>query len=110
MDLNILTEGAIKIIEIEGKLDSASAQDAEDKVRDVLLPECRILLDMRSCSFVSSAGLRALLMVAKRIKTVGGAGVMCGVSLEIREVMEMTGFEDLFAMYDSMDDAIAALK
>ena len=110
MEVNITTKNGINIVELAGKLDSSTASDVQDKIIAIIEPGCKLVLDMSKCTFVSSAGLRVLLILFKRLKTNDGKGVVCGLSDEIKDVMEMTGFDDMFDDYPTLDKSIDALN
>ena len=69
-----------------------------------------MVFDLSGCKMISSAGLRILLMFAKQIKKQRGEGVIAGLSEEVKEVMEMTGFSNMFQSFNSINNAIAAVK
>lgn len=110
MEITIKKEGDIVIFEISGNLDGTTAPEADEKIRPYVKESCKLILDMKQCEFVSSAGLRTLLIIAKLLKKNQGTGVLVGVSEEVKEVMEMTGFDDMFDTYATRDDAVKALK
>jgi anti-anti-sigma factor len=110
MGVNIIIKNGIKIAEIAGKMDSSTAPDIQNQIMEVVEPGCKLVLEMSKCTFVSSAGLRVLLIVFKKLKTCDGKGVVCGLSDEIKDVMEMTGFDDMFDDFSTLDQAIKALK
>ncbi|MBN2444458.1 MAG: STAS domain-containing protein [Spirochaetales bacterium] len=100
----------ITIYHIIGSLDNNGAQDARDKIIPDITEDFNLILEMSKCNFISSAGLRTLLLTAKKLKTHLGKGVMVGVPEEISDVMEMTGFDDMFEVYKTLDAAVSALK
>jgi anti-anti-sigma factor len=80
---------------LEGRLDTTTAP----KLQDALIPafgEAKsIELDFSGLTYVSSAGLRVLLMGEKTAKAKGGRQTLKGVSAGIMEVFEMTGFSGI---------------
>ena len=80
---------------LEGRLDTTTAP----QLQDVLIPAFDetedIALDFTKLAYVSSAGLRVLLMGQKTAKAKGASMTLSGVSAEIMEVFEMTGFADI---------------
>lgn len=110
MDITVDTRGDVQVATLCGKLDSAAAPAAQEKLAALVTTAVKLVLDMKDCDYVSSAGLRVLLWTAKSTARAGGKAVVAGLASDIREVMEMTGFGSLFASYDSVDDAIAALQ
>ncbi len=100
----------VSIASLVGKLDSASAGDVQDAILDTIVSGTKLVFDLGECSFVSSAGLRVLLIFAKRVKSESASAAIASVSEEILEVMEMTGFDDMFDTYATVDEAVSALK
>ena len=80
---------------IEGRLDTTTAP----RLQEVLLPAFEetkeITLDFANLDYVSSAGLRVLLMGHKEAKKKGGSMTVINVSADVLEVFEMTGFTDM---------------
>ena len=66
-------------------------------------------LDMSRVTYMASAGLRLLLVVHRTIGGQGGQVLLVGLSEDIRNTMEVTGFLDFFAHCDSLEAAIAEL-
>ena len=95
MDINKINNNDKTTLFLSGRLDSATAP----KLHDELLPEfdktLNIELDFSALAYVSSAGLRVLLMGQKTAKAKGGKLTLTNVSEEIIEVFEMTGFADI---------------
>ncbi|HUM02325.1 MAG TPA: STAS domain-containing protein, partial [Thermoanaerobaculia bacterium] len=58
--------------------------------------------------YVSSAGLRVLVMLAKKLAGGQGRLVLCGMRESVREVFEIAGFTSLFAITATVDEAVAS--
>jgi anti-anti-sigma factor len=111
MEIKTSTQDGITIIGISGNLDANTAQQAQDEIMPLVVPDCRLVLDMSQCEYVSSAGLRLMLMIAKKIKTTeSGKWCLASVSEEIMDVMEMTGFSQFFQTFDSVSGATEAIR
>lgn len=89
-----------KYIELNGKLDSNSSNEVTKKILDIIKDESSITIDMRKCSYVSSAGLRTLLTIGKSIKMKSGHMNIINLVEEVKEVMEMTGFGNIFKEFE----------
>ena len=72
-------------------------------------PNSLLVLDMEQCDYISSAGLRVMLMVAKMLANKKGKVALAGLSEEIYDVMEMTGFAHFFEIYDTVSEAVEAI-
>jgi anti-sigma B factor antagonist len=109
MEINTIIQDNATIVKISGSLDGNTVNDAQDKIMPLLTGKMSMILDMEKCEYVSSAGLRLLLMGAKQISTQGGVLVLSGLSDEIKDVMEMTGFNNFFKTFVSVEAALEAL-
>ena len=96
MDIEKTQSGDKTILSLSGRLDAITAP----QLQDVLIPELnaakQIELDFSELAYVSSAGLRVLLMGEKTAKGKGGSMTLAGVSEDIMEVLKMTGLDDIF--------------
>jgi len=83
---------------LSGRLDTITAP----KLQESLIPEFntanQVELDFTELIYVSSAGLRVLLMGEKAAKAKGASMTLKGVSDEVMEVFEMTGFADMLTI------------
>ncbi len=100
-------EGAAAV-RLSGRLDSATASGFEKPLQDLFtLPASRVLMDFSALDYISSAGLRVVLMAAKRAKQSQGALVLCSLQQQVRDVFEISGF---LRILDVADDAASALQ
>ena len=97
---------SILAIDIAGKLDTNTATPALEQLLQCLeaQPE-QVLISLAPLEFVSSAGLRVVLRVAKHIRGYSGALKVSGAQGMVREVLEISGFDSLLDLYD--DEALA---
>lgn len=112
MELKFKKEEEITIAEMSGDIDGASAAQIQTAILELDngAPGSKILLNMTDVPYMSSAGLRMLLSVSRQIKSMEGELVLVGVSEEIKDVMEMTGFLPFFVLAANIDEGIATLK
>ncbi len=97
---------SVNILEISGRLDASSSPELEKCLLSLLdQGEAKFLLDLTQMDYVSSSGLRVLLMTAKRSKAAGGTVVLCGLQDHVQEVFEISGFTAIFSIYPSSDQA-----
>lgn len=106
MNVNIITNGNIVIISVEGSIDSKTAGELQSQIMGKVNETDNVLLDLTEVDFVSSAGLRVLLMIYRQIKSKNGKVILVGVSEEIKDVMSMTGFINFFEITDNIDNAL----
>ncbi|ACY16937.1 STAS domain-containing protein [Haliangium ochraceum] len=109
MDTQIRTEQGIDIITLHGHLDTRSSPAVQAAVLPRVTAKGKMILDLREVSYMSSAGLRVLLSLYRHTSNQQGALVLVGVSEEIRDTMEITGFWNFFTACASMDEALRIL-
>jgi len=66
----------------------------------------KLLLDMDSVEYISSAGLRVLLAVAKKLKKEEGEIKLCCLKPYVKEVFDIAGFTQIFKVHDTTEEAI----
>lgn len=110
MEIKTSVQNGATIIKLSGSLDGNTVNEAQEKIMPLLsASNFSLLLDLKNCSYISSAGLRLLLMTAKKLSTQGGVLLLIGLSAEIKDVMDMTGFNNYFKTFDSVAQALKAI-
>ncbi|MGC9456973.1 MAG: STAS domain-containing protein [Halothiobacillaceae bacterium] len=89
----------------EGRLDSNTAPDFEQYLLGKLVDHPRVVIDFTGVDYVSSAGLRVLLMGAKRVRQGQGQLALCGLQDAIRQVFEISGFLSILEVCDDCAQA-----
>ncbi len=100
----------IAIINVEGSIDSKTAKEFETTALAAITSQVQVIIDLTKVEFLSSAGLRVLLMIYRQIKAQSGKVVLVGVSEEIQEVMSNTGFINFFSIAETLKLGIQLLK
>ncbi|MGH6677301.1 MAG: STAS domain-containing protein, partial [Xanthobacteraceae bacterium] len=94
----------------KGRLDSGASVAFADKVGGLVgSPNPKLLIDFAGVDFVTSAGLRAVLLVVKKVKAAGGSFALCAVQDPVLEVLDITGFTSMLRIHRARADAIAAM-
>ena len=95
------------IIGIKGRLDTINYSILEKRLTELLDQNIdRILINCAQMDYVSSSGLRILLMALKRITMVKGKFVLCNLQENIREIFEISGFTTIFEIHPNEEDAL----
>jgi len=100
-------EGATTIAALEGRLDTATAPETEERLL-ALMEGGALIADMAGVRYVSSAGLRVLLKAAKQARTRGQGFSVCGLQPAVREVFEISGFDKIIPLHATRAEALAA--
>ncbi len=94
-------------LSLKGRLDAVSAAPAEATINKTIESgTSNIVLDLAGLDYISSAGLRVLLVTAKKLSRQNGKVVLCGLQDSVREVFEISGFLSIFPV--AADEAEAA--
>ncbi|MCX7019699.1 MAG: STAS domain-containing protein [bacterium] len=110
MEIKESTSGTSEVLTITGKIDVTTSGQLQDAIiAGINRGGCDFVLDLSGADYISSSGLRVLLIVIKRLKEQGGRLVIAAASGHIREVFDIAGFTPLFPMYPTIDEALAAL-
>ncbi|HAS84097.1 MAG TPA: anti-sigma factor antagonist [Verrucomicrobia bacterium] len=108
--MNITNEkkGDVCVVAVGGRLDGAGAPEVESHCRALIEGGNKNqLLDLAQVEYISSAGLRSLLVVAKQVKAAGGTLMLCNLSSMVSEVMEISGFDKILKIAADRHAAIA---
>ena len=109
MKIDVKTAGGLSVVAIQGTIDGNTAPQAQERILPLVAGDCRLMLEMSALEFMSSAGLRMLLLLYRRVSGCGGRMVLTGLSEEIKDTMELTGFLDFFTTTDTVESGLAAL-
>lgn len=109
MDIQTSAQGDVTVVTVSGSLDGSTVQEAQDQILPKTASASGVVLDLKNCGYISSAGLRMLLLIAKQVAVQKGVVALSGVSDEIKDVMEMTGFGNFFKSYPNVAAAVKAL-
>lgn len=111
MEISRERDGEVVVVRLAGRLDSNAASAAEEGLLVALggVPP-RLAIDMTGLSYISSAGLRVLLVVAKKVQQQRGKVALFGLAPNILEVFTVSGFDTIFAIADGSAAALAAVR
>jgi len=100
-------EGKATVVQLQGKVDATSAPSVEQAlVGAIEQGEKKLVIDCASLDFISSAGLRSLLLAVKKMKAAGGQIALAALQPHVKEVFDISGFSSLFVIHGSKADAI----
>ena len=101
-------------IELRGRLDAAWSNSVNKAFQDVVHGGChRIALDLSHVTYLSSSGIRVLVILTKNLKAMGGYFRLIGSSPTVTEVLKLVGFEQLFDTFsktESIDKSVVNYK
>lgn len=102
-------QDGVVVLAPRGRADSTSSATLEAALlRQLDAGHTRLVVDLGGVEYISSAGLRVLLMLAKKLQG-GGHLVLCAMPESVRLVFELAGFLPIFEIEDSRAAALARL-
>lgn len=111
MELTVNKKDNINIIGISGKLDTNTWPELEEKLIPIIdSGEKNILIDCSYMDYISSAGLRVLLIAAKKLRAGNGKIVIAAMKAPIRSIFDIAGFTSIFPVSETLSDGIEYLK
>lgn len=111
MEIKQDTHGDIVVLDLVGRLDANTSSEFEN----VLIPmidggKKKLVLDFSELEYISSAGLRLLLLAAKKLRNNKGNIVLCNMKDFIKEIFEISGFTPIFTIVDTKEEAFRELE
>jgi anti-anti-sigma factor len=98
------------VLKVSGRMDAENANEF-DQACEVWISQGakHLIADLADLQYVSSMGLRSFLAAAQKLKSLSGSLILCGLKGLPRQVFEMTKLDSLFPMYETAQQALAAL-
>lgn len=107
MEFNSYKQDKFFIVEVSGRMDAVTAQEFEKSCLEWIgLGESRLLVDLKGVDYLSSAGLRSILVVGKKIKSMGGVLSFSSLTPNVDHVFSISNFGAMFTVYDSLETAL----
>jgi stage II sporulation protein AA (anti-sigma F factor antagonist) len=110
MQIELAAAGAVRVVAPVGRIDTTTSGAVEDALRSTVNEGGRdIVVDFDRVDYISSAGLRVFLVLAKRLRDLRGRLVLCAMPEPVRQVFHLAGFMPLFDIERTRDAAVAKL-
>ncbi|MET8156806.1 STAS domain-containing protein [Sphaerisporangium sp. NPDC005289] len=107
--VTLSTAGGLTVARVEGEITSATAPAVQERLLPLVAPSGTLLVDFSAVTYVSSAGLRMLLILYRRAQQAEARVVIGGLSPEVRFVMSATGFLGFFEVADDVEGEMGRL-
>ena len=105
-----MLEGGLMKIALAGSLDAPGAMIIEEQFKARLHKlGGSVILDMSSLDYISSYGLRMILMAAKALHDKGGGLYLAAPTSRVMDVIRLAGYDTMFPVYETVTDAILYL-
>ncbi len=99
----------IVVAQVDGRVDTTTSVEFEAGIQALFAPEHRqVVLDFRGVDYVSSAGLRAVLLLARAAEEANCKMKIAGMNSDVRSIFEVTGFQKVVPVFDDVATALNA--
>lgn len=110
LELTHTIDNMIALVQLRGHLDGNSQIAAETYFKMVVTSgSARVVLDLAQVEFISSAGLRAVLLLLKLVKGNHGGLAVCASQPHVTQLLEFSGLKTLLSIAPTVDEGRAAL-
>ena len=111
MELETERQGDTLIAKTDGRVDGANAREIQSALEAAIDDNTSaVILDMERLSYISSAGLRVILLTAKSLQGRNAKFAVCSLSESIQEVFEISGFDKIISIHPSQAETLAAFN
>jgi anti-anti-sigma factor len=101
----------VPVLEPLGFVDSTNATAFTEQLLEVVRArQSNLIIDFQKVKYISSAGLRSLLIVTEAIEEIGKKLVLCGTATEVRRVLSITRLDELFVICSSREEALRVVR
>jgi anti-sigma B factor antagonist len=98
--------GTVTVVELSGELDSGTAPRGREQLVELVAHGGRVLLDLGQLTYMSSAGLRVMLLIYRESARAGTQVGLTGIRPEIESIMSATGFLHFFTVTATLEEGL----
>jgi len=104
MKIDIARMPTHAVVTLTGALDGKTAPEVQSALAPVLGEFAVLVIDLTAVAYMSSAGLRVLLLIHRQLTAKKGRAILVGLSESLAETMRITGFLQFFETHPRMAD------
>ena len=104
MEIETIKDNGIDIVYPIDRLDTTNFKEFEAFLQGLIQDNAKIIISFAKLNYISSAGLRILLVTAKSLKAKNGTLVLCDMKKKILEVFQVSGFDKILKIESSLED------
>ena len=109
LDIEHEEKGDVSVVYFFGKMDTGTSPDADNYVSELVKDGAsNICMNLEELDFISSTGLRVILATGKKLMASNGKLTLCNPNITVNDVLKMSGFNRMFGVFDSEEEALAS--
>ncbi|MCY4365574.1 MAG: STAS domain-containing protein [Chloroflexi bacterium] len=110
MNVESRRDGTNLVLKADGRVDGTNASEFQDAMKGEIEESDRaVILDLEDLTYISSAGLRVVLLIAKDLQRQGAKMAACSLSEPVKEVFVISGFDKIIPIHETQDAAMGAI-
>jgi anti-anti-sigma factor len=110
MEIGEKRHGDVVVISPVGRIDNDTSPAFQDKLLPCVdVAGAKVIVDLAGIEYISSAGLRALMMAAKRSKAQNGQLSVAALTPIVQEIFAISRFSHVVKVVDTLENALTAL-
>jgi anti-anti-sigma factor len=111
MEIAARKEKNVLVVSAKGRIDAVTAPQFENSLFDFISKgENIFLVNLAHLEYISSAGLRSILATAKKLKEKKGEMLFAGLQDPVKEVFKISGFNSIFRIFATDEEALAKIE
>jgi len=109
MEMTTGVESGVCFVRVSGRLDALTAPDFDRQFAPAAAGGKAFVIDLTGLEYISSAGLRSMLVAAKLVKAGSGSLCLFGLAPAVKEVFRISGFHTILTLRETEAEALRAL-
>lgn len=111
MEISTGIENGALVASVTGRIDGTNAKQFEDDLlARISENSSKVVLDLEGLAYISSAGLRAILLIAKNLSQSDSELLICSLSPSVDEIFKVSGFDRILSTFSSRSKALESLN
>ncbi len=110
MDITETRHGGTLVVTLQGRLNAASTETLQERLlARIDADEKLMVVDLQGVDYISSAGLRTILIATKRMQANDGRLALCSLTDNVDQVFRMSGFDSIIELHHDLATALQSL-
>jgi anti-anti-sigma factor len=110
LEISIHEDGGLHILHLAGRLDTVTSPKAESQIIEVIEKGETIIINLKELIYISSAGLRLILVFMKRTKKRNARMIFCAPGEHVLKVFEVSNFLEFLEIAESIEEAVLKIR
>lgn len=107
LEITEIKTSPVITLELKGRMDAITSDQLDGTISTLLAQrETQFVIDFSQLEYISSSGLRVLLIAAKKLKNADGQLILCSLNDQIKTIFDISGFSSIFSIVQSRKEAL----